>query len=138
MRVLLTVSALAVALAGAPAAAAPVARIVSGPPVFHHFWQGGERHALWRNREGDRYAWRRDHRDRRDGGNFAGSAGEADEFGPEAAGSALFVSTPVFVDVTLAPAAGPAPVEWVPGPKIIEVGRSAPPRRPLPLVIYGD
>lgn len=134
MRVLLTVSALAVALATLPAAAAPGVRVVSPPHVFQP-WHGGERRAVWRNREGDRDAWRRDRRDR---GDFVGSVGEAAEPESEAAPSPLFLSAPVFVDVTLAPAAGPAPVESVGGPKIIEIGQSAPPRRPLPLVIYGD
>ncbi len=126
MRISLTVSALAVALAAAPVAAAPVVRIVSGPPGFHQPWPGGD-HDFWR--------WRRH--------NFIGPVGpivgEAAEPGPEQAPSALFLSAPVFVDVTLAPGAGPAaPVEWAPGPKLIEIGQSAPPRGRLPLVIYGD
>jgi len=134
MRILLTVSALAVALAP-PAAAAPVVRIAPGPPVFHQPWPGGERHAFWRDHDGDHAFWRHRH-------DFIGPVapvfGAAAEPGPEAAPSPLFVSAPVFVNVTFAPAAGPAPVESAPGPKIIEIGQSAPPRRPLPLVIYGD
>ncbi len=125
MRISLTVSALAVALAAAPVAAAPVVRIVSGPPGFHQPWPGGV-HDFWR--------WRR-----RDFiGPVAPVFGATAEPGPEQAPSALFLSAPVFVDVTLAPGAGPAPVEWAPGPKLIEIGQSAPPRRHLPLVIYGD
>jgi hypothetical protein len=135
MKTLLTVSTLAVALAAAPVAAAPVVRIVSGPPVFHQPWPGGERHAFWRDHDGD-HAFRRHRHD------FIGPVGpivgEAAEPESEAAPSPLFLSAPVFVDITLAPAAGPAPVESVGGPKIIEIGQSAPPRRPLPLVIYGD
>jgi hypothetical protein len=116
---------LAVALAAPPVAAAPVVRIVSGPPVFHQPWPGGERHAFRRHRQ-----------------DFIGPVGpivgEAAEPEPEEAPPSLFLSAPIFVDVTLAPAAGPAAVEWAAGPKLIEIGRSAPPRRPLPLVIYGD
>jgi len=125
MRVLLTVSALAVALATAPVAAAPVVRIVSGPPGFHQPWPGGDRDFGRRHRH-----------------DFIGPVapvfGATAEPGPEEAPSALFLSAPVFVDVTLAPGVGPAPVEWAAGPKLIEIGQSAPPRRPLPLVIYGD
>jgi hypothetical protein len=39
--------------------------------------------------------------------------------------------------VTFAPAGGPQR-EWSDGPKLIEIGRSAPPRGHLPLVVYGD
>ncbi len=125
MRVLLTISFLAVALAAAPVAAAPVARIASGPPVFDQPWHGGG-HDFWRYRRHDFI------------GPVGAIVGEAAEPGPEQAPSALFLSAPVFVDVTIAPAAGPAPVEWAPGPKIIEIGQIAPPRGHLPLLIYGD
>ncbi len=124
MKTLLTVSALAVALAAAPVAAAPVVRIVSGPPVFHQPWHGGD-HDFWRHRR-----------------DFIGPVapvfGATAEPGPGEALSPLFLTAPLFVDITLAPGAGPAPVEWAPGPKIIEIGQSAPPRGHLPLVIYGD
>jgi hypothetical protein len=109
MKISLTISALAVALAAPPVAAAPVVRIVSGPPVFHQPWPGGERHAFRRDHDGDHAFWRHRH-------DLIGPVGpivgEATEPEPEEA-----------------PAAGPAPVEWVPGPKIIEIGRSAPPAR---------
>ncbi len=135
LRSLFVLAAVAAATAAVgSAAAAPGVRLVS-PPHGFHFWHGGERQAVWRNREGDRDAWRRDRRDR---GDFVGSLGGGDESGPEAAESAPFVSTPIFIDVTFAPAADPAPVERSPGPKIIEVGHSAPPRGRLPVVIYGD
>jgi hypothetical protein len=63
--------------------------------------------------------------------------GEAIEPGPEAAPSPFVVSAPITVNVTLAPTAGP-PLEWTDGPKLIEIGRSAPQHRHLPLVVYGD
>jgi hypothetical protein len=138
MKVSLTISVLAVALAAAPlawAAAAPGVRLVSPPHVFQP-WHGGERHAFWRNGDGDRDFGRRHRRDFI--GPVAPVFGEAAEPGPDEAPSPLFLSAPVFIDITLAPGAGPAPVESVGGPKIIEIGQSAPPRRPLPLVIYGD
>jgi hypothetical protein len=126
MKVSLINFGLAVAVAAAPvasAAAAPVVRPLA-PPVFQP-WHGGDRDFGRRHRH-----------------DFIGSVGpivgEAAESEPEEAPSPLFLSAPVFVDVTLAPAVGPAPVEWASGPKLIEIGQSAPPRRPLPLVIYGD
>jgi hypothetical protein len=121
----------ATAAALGSAAAAPGVRLVS-PPHGFHFWHGGERQTVWRNREGERGDRRRNR------GDFLDALGGADESGSEEAGSALHVSTPVFVDVTFAPAADPAPVERASGPKIIEVGHSARPRGRLPLVIYGD
>jgi hypothetical protein len=134
MKISLTISALAVALAAPPVAAAPVVRIVSGPPVFHQPWPGGERHAFWRDHDGDHAFWRHRH-------DFIGPVGpivdEAAEPEPEEALSPFVVSAPVFVNVTLAPSAGPPP-GWSAGPKLIEIGRIAPQRRPLPLVIYGD
>jgi hypothetical protein len=126
MKISLTISALAVALAAPPVAAAPVVRIVSGPPVFHQPWPGGERHAFWRHR----------HDFIGPVGPIVGEAAEP-ESEPEEALSPFVVSAPVFVNVTLAPSAGPPP-GWSAGPKLIEIGRSAPQRRPLPLVIYGD
>jgi hypothetical protein len=134
MKVSLIISALAAALAAAPlasAAAAPGVRLVSPPHVFQP-WHGGERGAVWRNREGERDAWRRDR------GDFVGAVGGEDEFGPEEAPSPLFLSAPIFVDVTLAPGAELAPAESAPGPKLIEIGRGAPRHGHLPLVIYGD
>jgi hypothetical protein len=136
MRVLQAVLILAVAAApAAAAAAAPAVRPLSAPTVFQP-WHGGERHAFWRDRYGDGDFGRRHRHD------FIGPIGlvgpEVDEAAePEEALSPFVVSAPVFVNVTLAPSAGPPP-GWSAGPKLIEIGRSAPPRRPLPLVIYGD
>jgi hypothetical protein len=39
--------------------------------------------------------------------------------------------------VSFAPAVGPQR-DWSDGPKLIEIGRRAPPRGRLPLVAYGD
>jgi hypothetical protein len=126
MKVSLTISVVAAALAAAPlasAAAAPVVRPLAPPPVFQP-WHGGDRDFGRRHRP-----------------DFIGAVGplvgEAAEPGPEAAPSPFVVFAPVTVNVTLAPGAGPPP-GWSDGPKIIEIGRSVPPRRPLPLVVYGD
>ena len=104
MKILLTVSALAVALAAAPlsAAAAPVVRASRLRSSFQP-WHGGERHAcLARRDDGDHDFWRPSPR-----GDFIGPVGplvgEAAEPGPEAAPSPLFLSAPVFVNVTFAP-----------------------------------
>jgi hypothetical protein len=127
MKVSLTISVLAAALAAAPgatAAAAPIVRLFSPPSVFQP-WHGGDRDFGRRHRH-----------------DFIGPVapviGEAVEPGPAAASSPVLVSAPVFVSVTFAPGAGPAAMDPIPGPKIIEIGRSAPQRRHLPLVIYGD
>jgi hypothetical protein len=65
--------------------------------------------------------------------------GEAVEPGPEPtqSPSPFGVSAPVFVNVSFAPAVGPQR-DWSDGPKLIEIGRRAPPRGRLPLVAYGD
>jgi hypothetical protein len=126
MKVSLTIAGLAAALAAASltaAAAAPAVRSFSSAPVFQP-WRGGDRD-VWRHRQH----------------NFIGPVGlivgEAAEPGPEAAPSPFVVAAPVTVNVTLVPAAGP-PSGWTDGPKLIEIGRSAPPRGRLPLVVYGD
>ena len=143
MKVLLTVSVLAIALA-APAAA------TAAPPSFRPFappvvLQGaaGEPHAFWRPGDGDHDFGR--HRHRHDFiGGFAPIVGEAAEPGPQSAPSPspspspLVVAAPVFVNVTFAAGGGPAAMEPIPGPKIIEIGRSAPRRGHLPLVVYGE
>jgi hypothetical protein len=121
---------LAVALAAAPAAATPAGRFAS-PPVIPH--GPSARHAFWRDHGGDHNFWRRR---QAFGAAIGGFVDEAAE--PEEAPPPLFFSAPFFVDAALAPGAGPAPVERAPGPKLIEIGQSAPSRRPLPLVIYGD
>jgi len=137
MKISPTIFVLAFALAAAPAAsasAAPVVRLGPAPIVFPH--GPGERHAFWPPGTGDHDFWR--HRHRRD---FIGPVAPVFAAEPEAvpAGpSPLFVSTPVVVNVILAPAGGPAAVDWPPEPKIIEVGQDAPPRGRLPLIIYGD
>jgi hypothetical protein len=138
MKVSLIVSAFVAALAAAPlasAVAAPVVRPFAPPVVLHG--TGGERHAFWRDHGGDHDLWRHRRRD-----EFLGPVGpivgEASEPGTEAAPSPFVASAPVFVNVTFAPAAGPASAEWAPGPKLIEIGRRAPPRGRLPLVVYGD
>jgi hypothetical protein len=120
-----------VAATVASAAAGPAIR--PGPIVFPHGL--GERPAFWRGGEGDHDLWR--HRQRDFIGPVGPIVGEAAEPGPGAAPSPFFVSTPVTVNVTLAPAGGPPP-GWSDGPKLIEIGRSAPPPRRLPLVVYGD
>ena len=136
MKVLLTVSALAIALAVAPVAASPAVRIVRGPSVFHPPSPGGERHVFWRDHDGDHDFWRRHRRE------FVGPAGPIfgapAETGPENSPSPFVVAAPVFVDVAVTPAAGPAPVEWTSVPKIIEIGHAEPPRGRMPLIIYGD
>ncbi len=126
MKVSLTISVLAAAFAAAPlasAAAAPVVRLFSPPPVFQP-WHGGDRDFGRRHRH-----------------DFIGPVGpiigEASEPGPEAALSPFVVSAPVTVNVTIAPSTDP-PRGWTDGPKLIEIGRTSPPRRPLPLVVYGD
>jgi hypothetical protein len=140
MKIPLTVSALTIVLATAPVAsatAAPGVRLLSGP-AFHQPWQVGERHALWRtgDHDGDRDFWR--HRHRHDFfGPVGPIVGEASEPGAEAAPAPFVVSAPVFVNVTIAPAGEPTR-QWTAGPKLIEIGRTSPPRRPLPLVVYGD
>ena len=131
--VILAAVAAASAATLASAAAGPGLRMVSRPPVLLP-WHGGERHALWRNHEGDRDAWRRDRSDRSD---LLGSVGDATEPGPKAPPSPFVVAAPVTVNVTFAPAGG-SPPDWSDGPKLIEIGRSAPPRRHFPLVVYGD
>jgi hypothetical protein len=140
MRIPLTVSALTAVLAAAPllsATAAPGVRLLSGP-AFHQPWPSGERDASWRTGDhaGDHDFW--GHRHRHDFiGPVGPLVGQASEPGPEAAPSPFVVAAPVYVNVTFAPAAGPQP-GWTDGPKLIEIGQSAPPRRHLPLVIYGD
>ena len=138
MKISLTVSVFATALAAAPfasAAAAPVVRACS-PPLVGQPWRGGERHAFWRGGEGDHDFWRHRHRD-----EFLGPigpiVGDASEPGTEATPSPFVVSAPVFVNVTLAPAAEP-PRGWTDGPKLIVIGRGAPQHGHLPLIIYGD
>jgi hypothetical protein len=134
MRVSLTVSLVAASLAAAPVAAtaAPSLGRPFAPPVVLH-GAGKVTHAFWRDHGGDHDFWR--HRQAFVGaiGGFVDEAAEPEEAPP------LFFSAPFFVDAALAPPdAGPPPVESAPGPKIIEIGQSAPPRRHLPLVIYGD
>jgi hypothetical protein len=127
LRSLLVLAAVAAVTAAtlAPGAAAPVVRTFS-PPVFQT-WHGGGDHDFW------------GHRHRRDFiGPVAPVFGEAPQPGPATAPSPFVVSAPVFVSVTIAPAGGPAPIESTSGPQIIELGQSAPPRRPLPLIVYGD
>ncbi len=130
-------AALIAALVAAPvasAAAGPVVRLGPAPIVFAH--GPGERHAFWRDRDGDHDFWR--HRHRQD---FVGAVGpvvgDTVEPGPETAPSPFVVSAPIFVNVTFAPAAGPQ-LDSTDGPRLIVIGRSAPPHGRLPLVIYGD
>ena len=134
MRVLQTVAILALAVAPVAATAAPALVRPSAPIVWPH--GHGERHVVWRGGEGDHDFWRHRHRQ-----EFVGPVGpvvgEAVEPEPEAALSPFVVAAPVTVNVTLVPAAGP-PSGWTDGPKLIEIGRSAPPRGRLPLVVYGD
>ena len=140
MRVLLTVSALAIALAAPAAATAappPFFRPFAPPVVLHG--AAGAPHAFWRPGDGDHDFGR--HRHRHDFiGGFAPVVGAAAEPGPQFAPSPspLVVAAPVFVNVTFAPGGGPAAMEPIPGPKIIEIGRTAPPRGHLPLVVYGE
>jgi hypothetical protein len=115
-------------------AAAPVVRLAPAPIVFPH--EPFERHAFGPPGDGVHDVWR--HRHHRDFiGPVAPVFGATDESNP-ATPASVFVSTPVVVNVTLAPADGLAAVEWPPGPKIIEVGAAAPPHGRLPLIIYGD
>ena len=114
--------------------AGPVVRLGTAPIVFPH--APGERQTFWRGGEGDHDVWR--HRRHDFIGAFAPIVGgEAVEPGPQAAPSPFVVAAPITVNVTFAPAAGP-PWGWADGPKLIEIGRSGPPRGRLPLVIYGD
>ena len=133
-------AALIVALVAAPvvsAAAGPVFRLGSAPIVFPH--APGERQTFWRGGAGDHDFWRHHHRQ-----VFAGLigggpvAGAAVEPGPEPTPSPFVVAAPIFVNVTFAPAVGPQRGWTDDGPKLIEIGRSAPPRGHLPLVVYGD
>ncbi len=133
MKVLLTVSALAVALAAAPAAATPAGRFPP-PSVIPH--GPGARQALWRDHGGDHDGWRHG-RGHDFFGLIGGFGGEAIAPGPEPAPSPFVVAAPVFVNVTFAPAARPQPGS-ADGPKLIEIGRSAPRRGRLPLIVYGD
>ena len=138
MRVLLTISALVAALASAliAATAAPPAARPFAPVVVLH-GAGGERHAFWRGGEGDHDFWRRHHHH-----DFVGPVGPivgpATEPGPEPTPSPFVVAAPVFVNVTFAPGGGPLALEPIPGPKIIEIGRSMRAHRHLPLVVYGE
>jgi hypothetical protein len=127
MKVSLTISVLAAALATplAWAAAAPAVRPLSPTPGFQPWHSGGD-YDVWGRRHRHDFV-----------GAFGPIVGEASEPGPESAPSPFVVSAPVFVNVTFAPAAGPQP-GWTEGPKLIEIGQSAPPRRRLPLVVYGD
>ena len=118
----------------ASASAAPVVRLGPASIVFPH--GPDERPAFWRHGDGDHEFWR--HRHRHDFfGPVGPIVGEAAEPGAEAAPSPFVVSAPVFVNVTIAPAGEPTR-QWTAGPKLIEIGRTSPPRRPLPLVVYGD
>ena len=136
MRVLLTVSALAAALAAAPVAAtaaAPHVRLFApvmlhgatasvtppGAPATATTTSGAIAIATISSAPPAR------------------SSAKRPNPGLKSAPSPFVVSAPVFVNVTFAPAAGPQR-GWTDGPKIIEIGRSAPPRGRLPLVIYGD
>ena len=126
LRSLLVLAAVAAVTAAtlAPGAAAPVVRTFS-PPVFQT-WHGGGDHDFW------------GHRHRRDFiGPVAPVFGEAPQPGPATAPSPFVVSAPVFVNVTLGPAAEP-PRGWTDGPKLIVIGRGAPQHGHLPLIIYGD
>ena len=134
MKVLLTVSALAIALAVAPVAATPAVRIVRGPSVFHPPWPGGERHVFWRDQDGDHEFWR--HRRANSSARPARSSASRPKPEPRFA-VAVRRRRAGFIDVTLTPAAGPPP-EWTAGPKMIEIGHAEPPRGRMPLIIYGD
>jgi len=128
MKVALTVSAFVAALAVAPLASADAAPVVRpfSPPVFHP-WRDGADHDAWRHRHHD----------------FIGAVGPIVDETPDSSlestptPAPFVVAAPVFVDVTLAPAAGSQP-GWTAGPKLIEIGRAAPRHEHLPLVIYGD
>ena len=134
MRVLQTVAILALAAAPVAATAAPPFVRPSAPIVWPH--RPSARHVVWRGGEGDHDFWR--HRHRQEFVGLVGPVvGEAAEPGPEAAPSPLVVSAPLTVNVTVAPAGGPPP-DWSDGPKLVEIGRSAPPHRHFPLVVYGD
>jgi hypothetical protein len=130
-------AALIAALVAAPvasAAAGLVVRLGPAPIVFPH--GQGEHHAFWRDGDGDHDFWRHRHRQEFFGPGGA-VVGQAVESGPEPTPSPFVVSAPVFVNVTFTPAVGPQR-EWTDGPKLIEIGRDAPPRGRLPLVVYGD
>ena len=131
MKVSLTVSIVAVTLAAAPmvAIAAPPFVRPFAPPVVTH-GAGPDWHAFWRHGDGGGDFGRRRRFD------LGGLVGEAAAPGPEAA-AAFVVSAPVFVNVTLVSAAGPQRGA-TDGPKLIEIGRNAPRRGPLPLVVTGD
>lgn len=133
MRLLLTLSALAAALAAAPAAATTAGRFAP-PPVIPH--GPGAPQALWRDHGGDHDGWRRGHR-HDVFGLIGGFGGEAIGPGPAPAPSPFVVAAPVFVNVTFGPAARPQPGS-ADGPKLIEIGRPAPSRGRLPLIVYGD
>jgi hypothetical protein len=134
MRVLQTAAILALAVAPVAATAAPLFVRPSAPIVWPHGL--GARHVVWRGGEGDHDFWRHRHRQ-----EFVGPigpvVGEAVEPEPETALSPFVIAAPVTVNVTLAPAGGPPP-DWSDGPKLIEIGRSAPPHGRLPLIVYGD
>jgi hypothetical protein len=130
-------AALIAALVVAPvasAAAGPVVRLGPAPVVFAH--GPGERHAFWRGEAGDHDFGRRRQR-QAFFGPVGPIVGETVAPGPESTPSPFVVSAPVFVNVTFAPAVGPQG-EWTDGPKLIEIGRSAPPHGHLPLVVYGE
>jgi hypothetical protein len=150
MRVLQATAILALAAAPISASAAPPFIHPFAPPPFVHPFavhQGGTpRPVFWRHAGGDGGFERRHHH------RFFGPIGPVfattGEATPTAFGSApspYVVAAPVFVNVTFAPTVGAqresavAPqLDAADGPKLIEIGRPAPRRGHLPLIVYGD
>jgi len=138
---------LVVALGATPigaSAAPPLIRPFAAPLVTHA--AGAPRHAFWRHDGGDGGFGRHHHH----GffgpiGAFVATTDEAAPLAAEPTPSPFVVAAPMFVNVTFAPAVGPQrestvgpQQEWADGPKLIEIGRQAPRRGHLPLIVYGD
>jgi hypothetical protein len=126
-RAVVALTALAASAVSALAAPAPHAFRMMPAAAPRH---GGEFHMFQHE------AWRRG--DRFPGLAVGGVYPDYSASGaqPEMVGSSIFVA-PVSVTVSVAPATD-AHSYWVDGPRLIEIARPAGPRRPLPLVIYGD
>ena len=129
------------------AARHPPGRRAGARILAHEGGDGGaQRHAFWRHDGGDG-GFERHHHHGFFGpiGAFVATTDEAAPAAIEPTPSPFVVAAPVFVNVTFAPAggsqrestAGPQQ-EWVDGPRLIEIGRQAPRRGHLPLIVYGD